>query len=382
MEQGQLIQLLSESAPQFSWFLGAGASQSAGLPTAVDLMWDLKRRHYCLVENQQVSSNEIQNAAVKEKIDSYMRANGFPSSGDPDEYSRCFELIFQDNLERQQNYLQAILSNDKVSLSLGHRVLAAMMSYNAARVVITTNFDAVIEKAVAEVAKRDIAAFHLEGSYAANAALNKDEFPIYTKIHGDFRYQSLKNLTADLLEQDKELGKSVVNTCNRFGLVVVGYSGRDASVMSLFEAALSGTNPFPQGLFWTTLKGRKPLKQVGDLLEKAKAKGVTAELVEIETFDSLMSRLWRQLASRPSELIEAVNKSRAMTVNLPLSAPGTQKPIVRLNALPVTMLPQQCFELRFSKPQEWTDLRSAEGRANSRIICTKESEVWAWGHEA
>jgi hypothetical protein len=382
MEQGQLIQLLSESAPQFSWFFGAGASQSAGLPTAIDVIWDLKRRHYCLKENQQVSANDIQNVAVRKKIDSYMQANGFPSSKDADEYSRCFELIFQDDLERQRKYLRAILSDDKISLSLGHRVLAAMMASNAARAVITTNFDSVIEKAMAEVAGKDIAAFHLEGSYAANAALNNDEFPIYTKIHGDFRYQSLKNLTADLQEQNKELGKSVVNTCNRFGLVVVGYSGRDASVMSLFEDALSGTNPFPHGLFWTTLKGRKPLKHVEELLNKARAKGVKAELVEIETFDSLMSRLWRQLATRPAELVSAVNKTEATTVNLPLSAPGTQKPIIRMNALPVTALPPHCFELQFNKIQEWGDLRAAEARAGGRIICTKESGVWAWGDEA
>lgn len=173
-----------------------------------------------------------------------------------------------------------------------------------------------------------------------------------------------------------------MNTCNRFGLVVVGYSGRDASVMSLFEDALSGTNPFPHGLFWTTLKGRKPLKHVEELLNKARAKGVKAELVEIETFDSLMSRLWRQLATRPAELVSAVNKTEATTVNLPLSAPGTQKPIIRMNALPVTALPPHCFELQFNKIQEWGDLRAAEARAGGRIICTKESGVWAWGDEA
>jgi hypothetical protein len=382
MEQVQLIQLLSESAPQFSWFLGAGASQSAGLPTAMDVIWDLKRRHYCLKENQQVSANDIQNMAVREKIDSYMKANGFPSSGDADEYSRCFELIFQDDLERQRKYLRAILSDEKTSLSIGHRVLAAMMASSAARAVVTTNFDSVIEKAMAEVAGKDIAAFHLEGSYAANAALNNDEFPIYTKIHGDFRYQSLKNLTADLQEQNKELGKSVVNTCNRFGLVVVGYSGRDASVMSLFEAALDGNNPFPHGLFWTTLRGRKPLKPVEDILNKARAKGILAELIEIETFDSLMSRLWRQLPDRPAELVKAVNKTEATTVNVSLPAPGTQKPIIRMNALPVTELPPQCFELQFDKIQEWSDLRAAEKRAHGKIICTKESNVWAWGDEA
>ena len=40
-------------------------------------MWDLKRRHYNLKENQQITENDIQNIAVQEKISDYMAAQGF-----------------------------------------------------------------------------------------------------------------------------------------------------------------------------------------------------------------------------------------------------------------------------------------------------------------
>lgn len=273
MDQTQLVQSLSESAPQFAWLLGAGASQSAGLPTAWDVMWDLKRRHYNQQENQQITPNDVQNAAVQQKLNDYMEAQGFPPPGDPAEYSACFQLIFGNDYDRQSRYLRAILGDDKISLSLGHRVLAAMMVGDQAKAVFTTNFDTVIEKAFAAVSAKPLAPFHLEGSYAANAALNHDEFPLYVKLHGDFRYQSIKNLAADLLIQDKELGKCLISAGNRFGLVVAGYSGRDESVMALIEDALAGPNPFPHGFFWTTMKGRRPLKAVEELIAKAKAKG-------------------------------------------------------------------------------------------------------------
>src|SRR5262249_31707605 len=107
-----------------------------------------------------------------------------------------------------------------------------------------------------------------------------------------------------------------------------------------------------------------------------------AEIVEIETFDSLMSRVWRQLPSRSPELTAAVSKAEMMAVSLPLPPTGKASPILRLNGLPVVELPTDCYELRFRKDQEWTELREAEGRAKGAMICTKESAIWAWGHEA
>lgn len=67
--------------------------------------------------------------------------------------------------------------------------------------MVTTNFDTVVERAVAEVTGKSLAAFHLEGSYAAKQALNNDAFPIYCKLHDDFRYTSIKNPTEDMKTQ-------------------------------------------------------------------------------------------------------------------------------------------------------------------------------------
>jgi hypothetical protein len=381
MRQSELIQILSESASQFSWLLGAGTSQSAGLPTATDLLWDLKRRHYCKEENQDIASNDVENAAVREKIDAFMRAHGFPSFGDPDEYSKCFELIFGDDHERQRAYLRAILDEKRISLTQGHRVLAALVAMNKARSIFTTNFDSVVERALATVTGRDIAPFHLEGSAAALAALNNEEFPIYVKLHGDFRYQSLKNLAADLATQNAELGKCAVGCWNRFGLIAVGYSGRDNSVMDLLHSALAGSNPFPHGLYWTTLKGRAPIKAVTDLIAAAKAKALKADVIEIETFDSMMSRLWRQLPNRPPELAEAVGRVTDLAVNLALPPAGTKAPILRTNALPLEALPDQCWLLQFESDKDWEALRTGERRSKGAILVTKETEIWAWGRE-
>lgn len=76
------------------WFLGAGTSRTAGLPTATDIIWDLKHRYYCLHENQDLQSHDINNSAIKQKIQAYMDSKGFPALWSPEEYSFYFDLTF------------------------------------------------------------------------------------------------------------------------------------------------------------------------------------------------------------------------------------------------------------------------------------------------
>lgn len=80
-----------------------------------------------------------------------------------------------------------------------------------------------IESAYAHVSGAALTAFHLEGSYGALTALNADQFPLYAKLHGDFRYQSVKNLATDLKENDRQIATSLLAAATRFGLIVAGY---------------------------------------------------------------------------------------------------------------------------------------------------------------
>lgn len=379
MEQSDFVRRVVETPGHFAWFLGAGTSQSAGLPTAWDIIWDLKRRYYTTEENQAIPPNDIQNAAVREKIQSFMLAKGFPEEGAPEEYTRYFELIFGDDRERQRRYISAILADKKASLSLGHRVLAALICSDIVKAVFTTNFDSIVERAVAEVGGRSIAPFHIEGAYAANDAINSEQYPVYCKLHGDFRYQSLKNLADDLKQQNAELSKGFLNACNRFGLIVAGYSGRDKSVMTLLETALQTPNPFPYGLFWTKLKNSEPLPIVRKLIAAARDRGVSTDIVDIETFDSMMSRIWRQIEN-PDPLIDAkVRKAANQRVNIPLPPVGKSNPIIRSNGLPLSVTTTACLRLKFKTEKEWAELRDAESKSGETIICTKGAGVLAWG---
>lgn len=310
-----------------------------------------------------------------------MDAHGFPELWADQEYTTYFEKIFGDDKERQRQYMSAMLSEDKVALSVGNRVLGALLASGMCRIVFTTNFDSVVEKSVAEVGSRSLTAFHIEGSHAANNALNNEEFPIYCKLHGDFRYDSIKNLCVDLERQNRELSACLVNAANRFGFVVAGYSGRDESVMALFRQALETSNPFPHGLYWTGLKGGAVHPAVTDLLAAAQKKGVTAEFVEIETFDALMLRLWRNIETKSPDMDAKVRKAHLSEVNIPLPSSGQQQPLLRLNALPILDMPSECLSLSFKQPVEWDEVRRVASASEQTLILSKSDTVWCWGKE-
>jgi hypothetical protein len=85
IDQYKLTSIICARPQQFAWFLGAGASASAGLPTAWDIIWDLKRRYYRREENQDISRQDMQLDAVRTRVQSYMLSKGFPEEGAPDE---------------------------------------------------------------------------------------------------------------------------------------------------------------------------------------------------------------------------------------------------------------------------------------------------------
>ena len=379
MRVEELTDIFGQRPENFAWLLGAGASRSSGLPTATDIIWYLKLRYYCREENQDIDRQDVQLDAVKTRIQAYMDSKGFPSEWAPEEYSTYFEKIFGGDRERQRKFLAGILKEDDVRLSVGNRVFGALLSSDYCRAVFTTNFDSVVEKAVADVSGQSLAAFHLEGPTAANNALNNGEYPIYCKLHGDFRYDSIKNLSSDLVNQNRELSNCLINAGNRFGFIISGYSGRDESIMELFDAVLETNNPFPHGLYWTGLKSSIVPPAVKRLLQKAKGKGVQAEHVEVETFDTLMLRLWRNIQNKPKDIDKKVRRSEAASANIPLPEPGAGEPLIRMNALPITHWTTECLKLDFRKLKEWRELRDAQRNSEGSLIFTKAESVWCWG---
>ena len=337
------LRLFQLRSTQIMWFLGAGASASAGIKTAGDMIWDFKQRLYRSQRKLPPSAiTDIGEPAVQRKLQAYFDAlDGFPPAGSETEYSTYFEATYHAPRDRRA-YLDELIARGKPSF--GHMALALLMSEKLCHIVWTTNFDRTVEDAATSIlgGTGHLVVGDLGEPERIRRAIEENRWPIYGKLHGDYHSEALKNTDQELREQDKEMRRNLVDSCQRHGLAVVGYSGRDASVMEAFDDALDDGRGFPGGLFWFKRSRDKPLKAVSALIERALTLGIDAHLVEAETFDELFVDLIRYLPQTAEKLQSLDSTERPRLINSTPRKSVRSTPAIRTNALAVVSRPTLC----------------------------------------
>lgn len=323
------------------WFLGAGASAAAGLPTAGDLVVEFKRMLYVSQSGQTVQPGDLSQPVIRNRIAAHIESLGLPESGDADEYAAFFETAFPDETDRAK-FIDRQVGRSRPSY--GHVALASLMSADLCRLVWTTNFDTLIADACAKVfgTTGSLTTATLDAPQLAQHAVASERWPLEVKLHGDFRSHRLKNTGDELRRQDRDLRQILVDCATRFGLVVVGYSGRDGSIMSTLEEVLTKPKPFPAGLFWLQREEDTATARVEELLVRASDSGVDAALVQIGNFDEMLRGLANVSAEVDKTALSDLARERRYWSAPPRRHGGGTWPVVRLNALPVVEAPTHC----------------------------------------
>lgn len=343
VELAEFLRLFPMRAPNIMWFLGAGASAAARIPTAWHMLWDFKRALFCSeLRRSPKTLGDWGDEALRHRLQSHFDSKGtFPPEGADDEYSRYFEAAYPHEMDRRKYIEQQTAGGTP---SFGHRMLALLVKHEKIRLVWTTNFDRMIEDSASSTlgGTGRLVTATLDSALLASEAYAENRFPLLVKLHGDFQSRRLKNVSRELATQDADFRRTLVDACGRFGLVVVGYSGRDQSIMQALEEGIKDGRGFPSGLFWFHRSDSPPTTQVRRLLDLASAKGTQAATVEIETFDELMGDLTRQFTDISDDLISALSVKESRVSNAPIPARGKGWPVVRLNAFPLLEHPQTC----------------------------------------
>jgi len=262
-----LILNRSEDRPNYVLLLGAGASWNSNVKTANDMIIEWRNIIY------ERSHIRIKYSSWLPKQDWY---------GKDDEYSVLFEYLYDEQSQRR-DYIEKIL--DQAHPSWGYVYLASLIQKNIFNAVFTTNFDDLINEAcyLYTDGVRPIVCAH--DSEVSTLRLTRLR-PKIIKLHGDFLFDSISNISTETQRLTRNMETKFAQFGQEYGLVVVGYSGRDNSVMSILEKLLTKRNYFRHGIYWCIRKGEVPRKRVEELLKNDRVHGI-----EIRGFDELMAEL-------------------------------------------------------------------------------------------
>lgn len=378
----QFIRLYPQRAPRIMWFLGAGASASAGVPTASQMLWDFKRQLYCAAQHVSLAEcSDLSNPIVQARIQRYFDDQGGYAPAWSDEYAFHFERAYPNEMDRRK-YIERMVA--AATPSYGHLALAGLLKMDKAHVVWTTNFDRVVEDAAARLfgSTTNLVVASPSEPQIAIQALNDGRWPLLGKLHGDFQSRRLRNTSDELQQQDAELRYALLESCKRYGLAVVGYSGRDDSVMAVLREAIADGRGYPAGLFWFHRYGSDPSPRVMELISEAQSKGIGAQLVEVETFDELMADVLRLIPDVPTEISDLIDQRALRVSPAPILRGNRRWPVVRLNALPMFRLPPVCrrFHCDIGGIKQ---VRQAVSESGANVIATRRNVgVLAFGSDS
>lgn len=197
----------------YALLLGSGISRPAGIPTGWEITLDLAERL----------------AAVYEEPCEPNPGDWFQAKfGKPPDYSVLLDELAKTRTERQQllrPYFEANEQESEEGLkkpTAAHLAVAQLAARGFIRVIVTTNFDRLLETALAE---SGVAPTVLSSPDDVSGALPL----IHTqccvfKIHGDYLDTRIRNTPSELEEYPSEFNRLLDRIFDEFGLVVCGWS--------------------------------------------------------------------------------------------------------------------------------------------------------------
>jgi len=365
------------SNQSFDLFLGSGASVNSGIPSGGDLVWHFKREILSskkIINGKKFTDLKIE--ANKQIIQNYFDQRGDSNITNP--YSHYFKECYPDSLVRKE-FLSDLVRDKKPSI--GFLCLSALVERQKFNVVWTTNFDDLIEKAITALNYKSCQIVSPDN--ASSVQQFNSDIPTVVKLHGDFRYDPLQNTNEELQELEASLHTKFLDASTQKGILVVGYSGSDKSVMTTLEKALEKPNAFPKGLIWCIPKGLQPSKDLEALIEKAHQQNNRSGFLEIDNFDYFLHEIYKtcELSNTQIDTIASERFEQRQAFRLSQN-PSATLPIL-LNAIKAKSFPKTAFTTKttLTGVGKWKRLRQVIGSSNIVASFTKNDTLMIFGVE-
>ena len=367
-----------------SLLLGAGASIESGIPSATDCIWDWKREIYLSKNPGSIGNfDNSKSEAVRRVIQRWIDAqNIYPAENSVEEYSYFAEKAYPIADDRRKYFQHLVANHDP---SLGYHLISLLALENIIKSVWTTNFDGLTLKCAHQYSTLvpvEITAATSERIYRGDV----DKELLCIALHGDYKYGALKNTKQELDTQDGELVKALLHELTNRDLIVVGYSGRDQSLMDALTQVYSTRGAGK--LFWCGYGSNIP-SEVKTLIRTANQYGRAAFYIPTEGFDSTFYAIARHCMSENKEFLEKVdNIKKKLSITLEprhsgfIQLNGAVNKVVSTNAFPIAF-PNQCyqFEVLLASDEKPWDFCKALGKEDVMAVPYKNL-VYAWGSKS
>ena len=284
-----LVKAISEGqkyGERFCFILGAGASASSGILTGAELeyrwMLDLdKDPGFKEVHAVAKSLKEKKHLSheFKEIEEAWNRAKEKRQTVLPSEYYfDIYTLRFYPNYRNGYHYLENLMERSKPSF--GYHTLALMLTeLSGSNLVITTNFDSLVEDALfLYTDKKPLVINHeLLAEFAGDLNVKR---PVIAKLHRGIFFDPLNRPeeTNGLQGKWKDILEKVFQN---YTPVVIGYGGGDGSLMEVLEKR---DVAMKNGIYWCYVeKFGIPDEKIQTIVEDKKG-----YLVRTAGFDAVM----------------------------------------------------------------------------------------------
>lgn len=262
--QDHLINILKNtknSHPNFTIFLGAGASVRSGIKPAGKMIEEWREQYKKVFGKQEPLEDQ---SWYQEEV----------------EYSELFELLYDQPSQRRE-YIESCI--DGKSPSWGYIYLVNLIKEKVFNTVFTSNFDDLLNEACYLYSSnlRPVVCAHDSSIKSIRITSQR---PKIIKLHGDYLFDNVKNTRKELRYLDQNMEEKFRQYAPEYGLIVVGYSGRDESIMGCLESLLADPNNYPHGIYWCVRQQDELSSQVENLLRYP-----CFHLVQITGFDEFFA---------------------------------------------------------------------------------------------
>lgn len=255
-----------ENRGVYAFVIGSGLSRAAQIPTGWEITLDLIRR-VAIAQGEEEQANWV--TWYREK------------TGKEPDYSELVSELGLSAAERRailHSYIEPTTEDREEGRKLptaAHYAIADLVKLGYVRVIITTNFDRLLESAVRERG--------IEPNVVASVDTLKGTEPLthsscyLLKLHGDYKDSRILNTEVELSNYPREYNALLDRIFDEHGLVVCGWSGEWDHAL---RAAISRAPARPYSMYWAA-RG-KPSSAAQDLITQRN--GVLVTIADADTF--------------------------------------------------------------------------------------------------